>query len=84
MTADEIASLLQREGSGLTPDEFDESPESDETEQHRVDVLTDVVAECRQLWTSDSEELDVVAQKLADGSRDGKPTTVSTPSETPD
>ncbi|KAF4122784.1 GTP binding protein [Geosmithia morbida] len=68
--AEEIASLLQREGSGLSPDEYDETPESDEIKSRRVKVLSDVVSECRNLWSSGSEDLDVVAQKLADGSRD--------------
>lgn len=72
MTVEDIASLLSREGSGLAPDEYDESVETDEARTRRTELLAPVLATCQQLWDSGSEELDLVAQKLGDGSRDGK------------
>lgn len=72
MTPEEIEALLSREGSGLTPDEYDEIPEPAEIRQRRVELLAPVLATCQQLWYSGSEDLDIITQKLGDASRDGK------------
>jgi hypothetical protein len=49
----------------------DEEPEVDlEDQQRRTDRLKGVLETLGQLWWSNSEHMDVAAEKLADGSRD--------------
>lgn len=72
MNAEDVAALLSREGSGLTPEEFDEVTETDDTQQHRTRLLSPVLSACQQLWEDGSEDLDLIAEKLGDGSRDGQ------------
>ena len=72
MKAEEVEALLAKEGSGLTPDEFDEATESTDSQQHRTKLLAPVLSTCQKLWEDGSEDLDLIAQKLGDGSRDGK------------
>lgn len=49
-------------GDGLIP----------EPSFHRSEVLRLVLAVAQDLWQSGSPELDLVAQKIGDGSRDGE------------
>ena len=72
MSVDDIAALLSREGSGLTPDEYDESVEQEGALTRRTELLGPVLETCQQLWDTGNEELDVVSEKLGDGSRDGE------------
>ena len=71
-TVEDIVSLLSREGSGLPPDEYDESVEQEGARARRTELLAPVLAKCQQLRDSGSQELAFVAQKLGDGSRDGE------------
>ncbi|KFH47447.1 Rap1 GTPase-GDP dissociation stimulator 1-B-like protein [Hapsidospora chrysogenum ATCC 11550] len=70
MSVDDIAALLSREGSGLTPDEYDESVEQEGARTRRTELLGPVLETCQQLWDTGNEELDIVSEKLGDGSRD--------------
>ncbi|KAK5995309.1 hypothetical protein PT974_03711 [Cladobotryum mycophilum] len=70
LTPQDIADLLQREGSNVHPDKYDEDSETDEAMQRRTELLIPVLATCQEVWTSGSEEIDVIAEKLGDGSRD--------------
>jgi hypothetical protein len=54
-------------------DDDEEEPEIDlEDQQRRTTKLKGVLSTLAQLWWSDSEQMDVAAEKLADGSRDRK------------
>lgn len=77
MDPDAVVDLLTREGSGVTPDEYDDLNEPEEVLQKRTASLGKVLATCRALWDDGSknariEDLAVIAQKLGDGSRDGE------------
>jgi hypothetical protein len=41
-----------------------------EDQKRRTEVLKSILSTLAQLWWSDSEEMDIVTEKLADGSRD--------------
>ncbi|KAJ6790141.1 hypothetical protein PWT90_08868 [Aphanocladium album] len=70
MTPDDIANLLQREGSGDSAEEYDETLESESVVQRRTELLAEVLKTCTELQDSDRTQLEVVAEKLGDGSRD--------------
>lgn len=72
MGAEEIKSILMKEGSGLSPDEYDDVDESEEVKQRRVDSATSMLAMCQNFWHGNHQELDNIAEKLGDGSRDGE------------
>lgn len=72
MSVEHVAALIDREGSGLTPDEYDETPHSEESVDKRTDVIRPVVHLCQDLLESKPEALGVVAETLANGSRDGE------------
>lgn len=72
MAPKEIEEMLQREGSKVSPDKYDESTESVEAHQRRTGLLVPVLAACREVWTSGSEDLELMVEKLGDGSRDGE------------
>lgn len=62
---------LPKEDQEMGDDE--EEPEIDlEDQQRRTTKLKGVLSTLAQLWWSDSEQMDVAAEKLADGSRDRK------------
>ena len=68
VTPDEIETLLSKYGSN----HGGELPAADEEAQKkRTDLLSEVVKTCRELWESKSEELDQMAEKIGNGSRDG-------------
>lgn len=69
--ADRVADLLRQEGSGLSPEKFDETPGASDAQGRRTTLLAETLQACEELRSSGSEELDDVAEKLADGSRDG-------------
>lgn len=71
MRPSEIAALLIREGSGRNPEEYDEDAEPPGAREHRTQILVNVLSSCQEAWASGSEELDLMAEKLGDGSRDG-------------
>lgn len=57
----------------------DDEPIDLEDQQQRTKELTSVLLGLSALWRLDSEHLDVVVQKLADGSRDRKSAHVTCP-----
>jgi hypothetical protein len=72
MAPKEIEEMLQREGSQVSPDKYDESAETADAHQRRTELLIPVLAACREVWTSGSEEIELMVEKLGDGSRDGE------------
>lgn len=74
LTPDDIAALLQKHGSGVAPDDYDEASESADANQNRTELLKPVLETCEESWASGSEVIDLIAQKLGDGSRDGMST----------
>lgn len=72
MSAEEIKAVLENEGSGLSPDEYDEANEGEEVKQRRIDLAASMLAACQYYWLGGHQELDRIAEKLGDGSRDGK------------
>ncbi|EHK23602.1 uncharacterized protein TRIVIDRAFT_63969 [Trichoderma virens Gv29-8] len=70
MAPKEIEEMLQREGSKVSPDKYDESAESVDARQRRTELLIPILAACREVWTSGSEDLELMVEKLGDGSRD--------------
>lgn len=72
MSPREIEEMLQREGSQVSPDKYDETTETVDATQRRTELLIPVLAACREVWTSGSEEIELMVEKLGDGSRDGE------------
>lgn len=72
MSAEQISAILANEGSGLTADEYDEVNEGEDVKRRRVDLAKSMLGACQHLWQGGHEELDLVTQKLGDGSRDGE------------
>ncbi|PQK16890.1 hypothetical protein BB8028_0007g00900 [Beauveria bassiana] len=70
MTPQEIANLLLREGRGESTEDYDETIEPEYAAQRRTDLLAGVLETCKELRASDQAQLEVVAEKLGDGSRD--------------
>lgn len=64
--------MLRREGSQVSPDKYDESTETAGATQRRTELLVPVLAACREVWASGSEEIELMVEKLGDGSRDGE------------
>ncbi|KAF4504546.1 hypothetical protein G6O67_007988 [Ophiocordyceps sinensis] len=75
MTPQEIETLLQQNGSGRPRDKYDDDDDVPDSEppagdcERRTALLLPVLSACREAWASKSEELDAMAQKLGDGSR---------------
>ncbi|KAL6890647.1 armadillo-type protein [Trichoderma evansii] len=70
MSPREIEEMLQREGSQVSPDKYDESTETEGANQRRTELLVPILAACREVWASGSEEIELMVEKLGDGSRD--------------
>ncbi|UNI22795.1 hypothetical protein JDV02_008651 [Purpureocillium takamizusanense] len=70
MTPEQLEILLQQYGSNVSQDDYDESSEPAGVREDRVTRLAPVLSICQEAWASRSDELDVLAQKLGDGSRD--------------
>ncbi|KAM3511717.1 hypothetical protein MY11210_004607 [Beauveria gryllotalpidicola] len=70
MTPQEIADLLQREGRVEPTEDYDETLEPEYAVQRRTELLAGVLETCKELRASDQAQLEVVAEKLGDGSRD--------------
>jgi hypothetical protein len=61
------------EDQGIDDDDDEEEPVVDlEDQQRRTEKLKGVLTTLAQLWWSNSEHMDLAAEKLADGSRDRK------------
>lgn len=74
LTAAEVADLLTQEGSRA---QQDETLDSAEAIQRRVQLLAPVLDTCQQAWQSGSLDIDLLAEKLGDGSRDGKSNSIA-------
>lgn len=72
MSPEDVAALLQREGSGLSPDAYDETPQPDGARQQRTEALAAVLDSCREATQQNSEQLEAMAKNLGDGGRDGE------------
>ncbi|KAL6875284.1 hypothetical protein J3F83DRAFT_730629 [Trichoderma novae-zelandiae] len=70
MAPHEIEEMLRREGSKVSPDKYDESAEPAEARQRRTELLVPILAACREVRMSESDELELMVEKLGDGSRD--------------
>jgi hypothetical protein len=68
----DVASLLQLEGSGLSVDNYDEESQPSGARERRAELLADTLATCQSMWQSGSGDLDLVAESLGNGSRDGQ------------
>jgi hypothetical protein len=73
MTPQEVAVLLQEYGSSRGAGAS--GGPSDESDLGRAELISDVLATCKEAWSTGSEELDSIAEKLGDGSRDGESST---------
>ncbi|KAK7424712.1 hypothetical protein QQX98_000290 [Neonectria punicea] len=70
MSPNDIAALLQREGSGLSPDAYDETTQPDGALQQRTEMLAGVLDACRNALQLEPGHLEAIAKSLGDGSRD--------------
>ncbi|KAG5937781.1 hypothetical protein E4U59_004182 [Claviceps monticola] len=70
MSAHQVAVLLQEHGSSRGPSDAGDAPDTNASRRQRTDLLAAVLSSCRTLWSTQSEELDSVAEVLGDGSRD--------------
>ncbi|KXH58936.1 GTP-binding protein, partial [Colletotrichum salicis] len=64
LTPDAIANIVSSASAWADPGSVDQG------RAHRTALLGDVLFTAQQLWNSGSQEIDVVAEKLGDGSRD--------------
>lgn len=69
LTSDDVADLLQKWGSGPTSQLHDTPIE--EAQERRTSLLSDVHAACSEGFRSGGKDIEDIAQKLGDGSRDG-------------
>ncbi|KAL3956185.1 hypothetical protein ACCO45_009031 [Purpureocillium lilacinum] len=70
MTPEQLEILLQQYGSNVSQDDYDEASEPVGVREDRAARLAPVLRICQEAWASRSDELDLLAQKLGDGSRD--------------
>jgi len=68
MTPDDVAAVFARQDH----DESSTTEASDGTPSGRIEALGPVLSEVRGLWESGDEKLDLIAQKIGDGSREGQ------------
>jgi hypothetical protein len=81
MTPEGIQQLFEssRHNASSTSLEDEEPVLSEAQKARRTAALREALATAQQRWLSGSTELDLVAQKLADGSRDGTTTVFQYP-----
>ncbi|RSM18219.1 hypothetical protein CDV31_002944 [Fusarium ambrosium] len=70
MSPDEVIALLQREGSGLSPDTYDEAKEPEDARPKRTKSLSVVLETLQQVSKQPESDLEGIAKALGDGSRD--------------
>ncbi|KAJ4009699.1 hypothetical protein NW752_009286 [Fusarium irregulare] len=66
-TPQDVAALIQQEGSGVSPDAYDASNEAQDAVTRRTKLLSPVL---EALKTQDASTLEATAKALGDGSRD--------------
>ena len=69
VTPQDVTLLLQREGSGQSPDTYDKANESQDAVSKRTNLLFPVLETLKQ---QDPTSLEAIAKALGDGSRDGE------------
>ncbi|KAF9775120.1 hypothetical protein IL306_006816 [Fusarium sp. DS 682] len=67
MTPQDVAALIQREGSGTSPETYDAANESQDAVSKRTNLLSPVLETLKQ---QDPASLEATAKALGDGSRD--------------
>ncbi|KAF4968820.1 hypothetical protein FSARC_3848 [Fusarium sarcochroum] len=67
VTPQDVTLLLQREGSGQSPDTYDKANESQDAVSKRTNLLSPVLETLKQ---QDPTSLEAIAKALGDGSRD--------------
>lgn len=70
MSPEEVIALLQREGSGLSPDTYDETKEPEDARPKRIQLLSSVLETCQHASKQPEPDLEGIAKALGDGSRD--------------
>ncbi|KAM5346403.1 hypothetical protein ACJ41O_009408 [Fusarium nematophilum] len=70
MSPEDVAALLQREGSGLSPNAYDEAKEPQDARSKRTKLLSGVYDTCVLASQEGGPALEAVAKALGDGSRD--------------
>ncbi|KAG6002591.1 hypothetical protein E4U43_001094 [Claviceps pusilla] len=70
MSPQEVAVLLQEYGSSRGQIDAEAALDTNALGQQRTELLAAILSSCRDLWSTGSEELDLIAEKLGDGSRD--------------
>jgi len=68
-TPQDVAVLLQREGSEVSPDAYDATNEAQDAVTRRTKLLSPVL---EALKSQDASTLEDTAKALGDGSRDGR------------
>jgi hypothetical protein len=74
MTPEDIELLFQsskRSETSVVGQDGDEDAISDEEKNFRILKLKEILLAAHHAWVSGSEELDIIAENLGDGSRDG-------------
>lgn len=76
MTPDDVQQLFQRTEGVVQPaggdDDDDEAALTEEETHYRTALMRAVLLEAHNAWVSGSEDLDRIAEKLGDGSRQGE------------
>lgn len=72
MTPEDIEALFQSSAQSRTPSDGEDEAISEEERFLRTDKLKEVLLAAQYAWLSGSEVIDLIAEKLGDGSRDGK------------
>jgi Rap1 GTPase-GDP dissociation stimulator 1 len=70
MTPQEVETLLQQEGSAAVG--FSDVATAEQGRETRTQLLGEVLASIQMQWYQSAFELDGLAEKVADGSRDGE------------
>lgn len=74
MTPEDIEELFKRTDGVVLPEDGDEDEASltDEEKNYRLAHLRAILLEAHNAWVSGSDDLDRIAEKLGDGSRNGE------------
>lgn len=74
MTPEDIEDLFKRNEGVVLPEDGDEDEAvlTDEEKNYRIAHLRAVLLEAHNAWVSGSDDLDRIAEKLGDGSRQGE------------
>jgi hypothetical protein len=76
-TPEEIAALFQTTSGTPLNGSAEDGVITEEEKIWRTRKLQDVLVTAQQAWLTGSEDLDLIAEKIADGARDRKPTSAA-------